>query len=479
MTITIVLFRNDFRLHDHPPLWTAAQKGKVVPVYIAPRISHEPTAENAWQHYAIIELSNSFHAKGCPFIIRQGDIIDELLTLIKETQCDAVYWHEGITQKERHEDGKIKKILLDKGIEARSFEGMLLLPPSEIVNAKGTPYQVFTSFWRRYEQERIPEPYLEPLLIDGLQGISSDSITALGLVDSNHWHENMLNDWTIGEQAAINQWLTFREQGLKDYVNGRDFPAKQGISRLSPYVTCGNISVRALWASAQSFMEQQQDIHLTQQISGFLRQLVWRDFAHYQLYHFPDITTKPLRKEFGAFPWQENEDDFNAWKHGKTGYPLVDAGMRELWATGFMHNRIRMVTASFLVKHLLIPWAKGYSWFRDTLIDFNPANNAMGWQWVAGTGVDAAPYFRVFNPILQSKKFDPTGDYIRQWVPELRALPDAYIHEPWKASAEVLTKANITLGDTYPVPIIDHTFARNRALAAYETIKQGGNRLTH
>lgn len=207
------------------------------------------------------------------------------------------------------------------------------------------------------------------------------------------------------------------------------------------------------------------------EIESFLRQLVWREFSYYQLYHNPTIATLPLRKEFLAFPWENNEQDFIAWKKGQTGYPLVDAGMRELWATGFMHNRVRMVTASFLIKHLLTHWMEGYEWFKETLVDFNMANNAMGWQWVAGTGVDASPYFRVFNPVLQSEKFDEYGDYIRKWVPELQLLPNDYIHEPWKAPNSILSKANIELGQTYPFPIIDHSFARKRALAAYETVK--------
>lgn len=469
--LTIVLFRDDLRLHDHPALWHAAQNGQVLAAYIAPTITHQPTAENAWHHYALADLAASLKNKNCQLVIRQGHVIEETLKLVEESGCDAVYWHNRYSQEQQQEDEELKQALTAKGVQSQSFEGTLLLPPNQVLNGKQTLYQVFTPFWKRYQGETIPAPYPAPEQIEGYNELPSDNIYDLGLLDTINWHGPMLSHWHIGEQAAIKQWLEFREELIYHYSVDRDFPSKMNISMLSPHLACGSISARALWASGQSMIQTQTDSAKRAEIESFLRQLVWREFSYYQLYHNPTVASTPLRKEFLAFPWENNEVVFNDWKKGQTGYPLVDAGMRELWATGFMHNRVRMVTASFLIKHLLTDWTKGYEWFKETLVDFNMANNAMGWQWVAGTGVDAAPYFRVFNPILQSEKFDELGDYIRKWVPELRLLPNDYIHEPWKAPSYILSQANIELGQTYPFPIIDHQFARKRALAAYDKVK--------
>lgn len=471
MLTTIVLFHDDLRLHDHPALWSAAQKGRVIPVYIAPRLEQKQTAVHAWRHYALHALAESLAEKGCRLIIRQGQVKEELLKLVEETKCHGVYWHERYDPVSRNQDEELKNSLLNRGIDVQIFEGTLLLPPNQILNNKQSTFKVFTPFWRRYQGEAISSPYLAPKELLSVDNIPSNSIDSLGYLHPNPWHQHMLKSWKIGEQAAINQWLSFRKQAIYYYSENRDFPSKENISMLSPHLACGSISVRALWASSQNMLYTAQNEQTKKEIESFLRQLIWREFAYYQLYHHTNIESEPLRKEFLTFPWLNNETDFTAWKQGQTGYPLVDAGMRELWSTGFMHNRVRMVTASFLVKHLLISWTRGYEWFKETLVDFNIANNAMGWQWVAGTGIDAAPYFRVFNPLLQSEKFDKNGDYIRKWVPELRDLPAAYIHEPWNAPTHVLTKANIELGKTYPLPIVDHHFARTRALAAYENIK--------
>lgn len=469
--LTIVLFRDDLRLHDHPALWHAAQNGHVLAAYIAPAIGQKPSAENAWRHYALADLQASLQNKNCQLIIRQGNVIEETLRLVEESGCDAVYWHNRYNTEQQQEDTELKIALTAKGIQTQSFEGTLLLPPQQVLNGKKTIYKVFTPFWKRYKEETIPAPYPEPETIESCGELRSDNLHDLRLLDSIDWHGPMLKHWQVGEQAAIGQWQAFREELIYDYSVNRDFPAKANISMLSPHLACGSISARALWASGQYMIHTQTDAKKIAEIESFLRQLVWREFSYYQLYHNPNIATEPLRKEFLAFPWENNEQDFTAWKLGQTGYPLVDAGMRELWTTGFMHNRVRMVTASFLVKHLLTHWTKGYEWFKKTLVDFNMANNAMGWQWVAGSGVDAAPYFRVFNPTLQSEKFDELGEYIRKWVPELQYLPNNYIHEPWKAPSSILSKANIELGQTYPLPIIDHQFARQRALASYDTVK--------
>lgn len=317
-------------------------------------------------------------------------------------------------------------------------------------------------------QETIPRPLQIPSVLNGIeQNIDSLSIDELNLTSKNNWHQKLHAYWNPGERYAIEIWKDFTANGIHDYKEGRDFPSRHAISKLSAYIAHGNISVRAIWHSAKRQFET------SSQADAFLRQLIWREFAYHQLIHFPTIISQPLREQFQDFPWQKDDEQFAQWKKGMTGYPLVDAGMRELWETGVIHNRVRMVVASFLVKHLLLPWTDGADWFKETLVDFDLANNSLGWQWVTGCGIDSAPYFRIFNPILQSEKFDHDADYILMWIPELSQLPIKYIHKPWEAPADVLEKAQIELGITYPYPIVDHKTARNRALEAFEKTKKG------
>ncbi len=278
------------------------------------------------------------------------------------------------------------------------------------------------------------------------------------------WHQKFSPYWTPGESGAMEQFHKFIEDRINQYKTNRDYPSKRNTSLLSPYLAWGEISPKIIW---HTLLNLEPD----EQIEAFLRQLVWREFSYDQLLQAPNSVERPIHSEFNAFPWQEDEQLFNAWKKGMTGYPLIDAGMRQLWETGWMHNRVRMITASFLVKHLLIPWTKGADWFTQTLVDYDIANNTMGWQWVAGCGVDAAPYFRIFNPILQGEKFDIDGEYIRKWVPELAKLPTNYLFAPWKTPKDILRECEIELGITYPFPLIDHQFARERALRAYHSIK--------
>jgi deoxyribodipyrimidine photo-lyase len=278
-----------------------------------------------------------------------------------------------------------------------------------------------------------------------------------------NWAAGFDEDWRPGEAGAQRQLKTFIEDALRRYPTTRNLPGIEGVSRLSPYLHWGEISVRQVWHAI--------DLHAGGDRS-YLRELAWRDFAYQLLWQFPDLPEKPFHEEFQAFPWREDAGALKAWQTGKTGYPFVDAGMRQLWATGWMHNRVRMVVASFLVKHLLLPWQAGEDWFWDCLVDADLANNAMNWQWVAGSGADAAPYFRIFNPVLQGEKFDRAGAYVRRWVPEIAKLPDTWIHKPWMAPADMMTKADILLGTTYPRPIVDHDTARRRALDALENIRR-------
>jgi deoxyribodipyrimidine photo-lyase len=280
--------------------------------------------------------------------------------------------------------------------------------------------------------------------------------------------------WTPGEAGAKRELRRFLDTAISGYAEGRDQPDKTHTSRLSPYLHTGEISPRQVWRAvrrrANKYPAKQEGTE------AYLRQLGWREFAHHLLFHFPQTTEQPLRAKFADFPWRDSPTDMRAWQRGQTGYPLVDAGMRALWTTGWMHNRVRMITASFLVKHLLLPWQAGDRWFWDTLVDADLANNTLGWQWVAGCGADAAPYFRIFNPVAQGEKFDPDGDYVRRWVPELSRLPAAWIHKPWQAPTRVLTEAGVKLGTTYPEPMVDHHSARVRALAALAKWKKGNSR---
>ena len=465
MKKTIVLFRNDLRLHDQPALWAAANEGIVIPVFIK---SKEETGEatNWWLHQSLIELQKKLQSKGLTLILKSGNVLDELTILIDETKADAVFFNERYESTMRLTDRKIRNRLTKQGIDVQTFHGTLLLNPNILLNKKNEPYKIFTSYWKRFIQELIPRPLPIPTKFHACKSdIKTLTVDELNLTSENEWHEKLHTHWQPGENHAIEQWQNFAEHGIDNYKIGRDFPSKDAVSKLSASIATGDISVRAIWHATKRDFDESGDAE------AFLRQLVWREFAYHQLIHFPDIVHTPLREQFNNFPWQKSDEQFSQWKKGLTGYPLVDAGMRELWATGTIHNRVRMVVASFLVKHLLIPWTDGAEWFKETLVDYDVANNALGWQWIAGCGIDAAPYFRIFNPILQSEKFDKDGEYIRKWVPELAKLTNKQIHKPWEASDEVLANAHIELDHTYPRPIVDHTTARKRALVAFQTIK--------
>ncbi|WP_456277256.1 cryptochrome/photolyase family protein [Bacillus sp. AK128] len=470
----IVWFRKDLRLHDHPALWEAAQQGMVIPVFIWSKeeeidLHASPTAK-WWLHHSLVEIIKAFYSLNIPFIIRAGNYLDELQEVIKETGAEVVYYNERYEPSAIHNDEKTLNGLKALGIQTKTFRSHLLYHPSYILTQSGEPYKMFTPFFSSLMKESIPRPYPIPKEISGYKTpIKSLYVEQLDLLPLVRWDEKLHRYWIPGEDFAIKQWTRFLKQGVHRYPDERDVPAAQATSGLSPYLSSGNISVRAIWYAAKRHVDENKDVH--GQVDAFLRQLAWREFSYYQLWHHPSITNTPLRHQFESFPWMNQSEHLDCWKRGITGYPLVDAGMRELWETGAMHNRVRMVAASFLVKHLLVNWTEGLSWFRHTLVDFDPANNSMGWQWIAGTGFDSAPYFRIFNPILQSEKFDKDGEYIRTWLPELSKLPAPYIHRPWDAPADILEEANIVLGETYPFPIVDHTSARERALRAYEEIK--------
>ncbi|MFE8700648.1 cryptochrome/photolyase family protein [Cytobacillus sp. FJAT-54145] len=473
MQKTIVWFRKDLRLHDHQALWEASQNGSVIPIFIWPHEEHHLLSGEAslwWLHHSLLALQEEFKEHyGVDLIIRKGNSLDILIEVMEDTGANALYFNERYEPFAIKRDHYVIESLNKIGVDIRTFHSNLLYNPFTIANLSGDPYKVFTPFWKRCLNESISRPLPRPSLLNGIDKVvSTIEVAELGLLPTIRWDEKLHCYWQPGEKGAISVWELFIQKDLHSYKTGRDYPSLQAGSRLSPHLAWGEISPRAMWYSLEM---EQSHIPMNEQIEAYKRQLIWREFGYYQLVHFPTISKAPLRPAFEHFPWDENQDNLLKWQKGETGYPLVDAGMRELWETGTMHNRVRMVVASFLVKHLLIPWTYGAKWFQHTLVDFDLANNSMGWQWVTGSGLDSAPYFRIFNPITQGEKFDRDGEYIRKWVPELTKLPNPYIHRPWTAPSELLKSVGIKLNETYPLPIIDHDFARKRALAAYDKIK--------
>lgn len=390
-----------------------------------------------------------------------------LARMAAKVHAKSVFWNRRYEPAVMARDKKIKQSLRDSGVDAQSFSGNLLHEPWTIQNASGQPFRVFTPFWKASRVEKSPhEPLPAPTRVAASpQWPSSVHINELALEPRIDWAEGLRESWMPGETGANHLLKNFLRNGLGSYEAHRDCPGEPGTSRLSPHLRFGELSPRQVWHAALRLDSERA-------AEAYLRQIAWREFSHHLLFHFPKTPREPLHPEFAQFPWQFDRRAFQSWTKGLTGYPLVDAGMRQLWRTGWMHNRVRMIVASFLVKHLLISWQHGTKWFWDTLVDADLANNTFGWQWSAGCGADAAPYFRIFNPVLQGEKFDPEGQYVRRWVPEIGRLPDRWIHKPWMAPPHAQRDAGIELNRTYPLPIIDHTIARQRALDAFAAIKQ-------
>lgn len=468
----ILWFRRDLRLADNPALAHAVKTGRpILPVYILDQAFEIGAASLWWLDKSLRALDASLQAIGSRLILRRGDGEAELRRLIDESGAGAVFMNRRFEPEAFTRDADIAQALEAEGVSCKGWNGTLLARPGSVLNGSGLPYKVFTPFHRALLATAVaPPPGAGPDRLTTPSGPVSDDIDSWGL----HPHRpdwSVGFDWTPGEAGAEAALATFLARGLKSYSVSRDIPAEPATSRLSAHLHFGEVSPwRAVAASRDAVAAGRIP---AAEAEKFVAEIGWREFSAHLLHAFPQITDTAFRPEYDAMPWRDDPAGLEAWKRGKTGYPVVDAGMRELWTTGFMHNRVRMIVASFLVKHLLIDWREGERWFRDTLVDADLASNVQNWQWVAGSGADAAPYFRIFNPVTQGQKFDADGRYVRRWVPELRGVPDRWLHAPWTAPAEVLRDARVRLGGEYPRPIVEHDVARKRALDALATIVAG------
>lgn len=462
-------FREDLRLLDNLALDYAAGVGRVVCVFIYPE--GLGGASYWWLHHSLDKLSERLKEQGVELVLRTGDPVELLPALARKAGAKMLTWNRVYSPRGVNQGRALKQALDDANIKHLSFNSQLLIEPSKVLNKQGTPFKVFTPFWRHCSSLLAPSAVLpEPRLTGFEHNLSGDDLSDWGLLPSApNWAEGFEPQWQPGEAGAQQRWRNFLEGTIEHYADGRDIPSEVNTSYLSPHLAFGEISPRQLWHDVHEAMASRRvDAHNGRK---FLSEIGWREFSRYLLMHFPNLEREPFNKRFEHFPWGEDPGLIKAWKLGKTGYPIVDAGMRELWRTGYMHNRVRMIVASFLTKHCLSHWHHGMDWFWDTLLDADIGNNTASWQWAAGCGADAAPYFRIFNPILQGERFDPNGVYIKKWLPELAKLPKKYINKPWEADIETLDMAEIVLGDTYPQPVVDHREARARALDAYQVLK--------
>ncbi|MFL2813241.1 MAG: cryptochrome/photolyase family protein [Candidatus Puniceispirillales bacterium] len=468
---SILWFRVDLRLSDNPAFQKAIELGKpIIPIYIL----DDDDANNRklgdaskwWLHNSLKSIYSELEKVGSKILFFKGNAEDVIKKIIEETNADTVLWNRRYEPWAVKRDKSIKENLILKSKNVFSFNGSLLYEPWEIKSKIGNPLKVFTPFKRAllnkgviFNVSKSPNTILSPSLWP-----SSLDIDDLDLVKNKLWTDKFANSWVPGSKTAKAKLISFKENNIHDYNKDRDIPSVLGTSKLSPHLRFGEISPKEIFIAMN-------DLEENDGVLTYKSEIIWREFAHNLLWYFPDIHEKPIKNEFSKFMWDNSQSNFDLWTKGMTGYPIVDAGMRELWSTGWMHNRIRMVTASFLTKHLLLPWQMGEKWFWNTLLDADPASNTSGWQWVSGSGADAAPYFRIFNPIIQGQKFDPEGEYVKKFIPELKDLPSKFIHEPWKADSALLKKSDIKLGETYPLPIVDHKFARERALNKYAEIR--------
>ncbi len=471
----IYWFRADLRLSDLPGLVAASNAGPVIPVYILDDQLGDDWklggATRWWLHHSLDRLNKDLMARDGKLILRRGETTAILATLMQETGATQIYASRQYQPWAQQSEHELKDLAQGRGGDFKRYPGTLIFEPEEIKTGGGTPFKVFTPFWRACLKGRDPsQPLPIPTLSFSESMPKSLELEELGLLPTRpNWAEGWETLWCPGEAGAEDALQAFLASHVSDYGEGRDFPAQPNTSRLSPHLKFGEISPRQIWAAAQHLKHAEPAT--APSVDKFLAEIGWREFCNHLVAQFPAMPDRAFNSKFDHFPWGDNEEYLSAWQQGMTGYPIVDAGMRELWQTGFMHNRVRMVVASFLTKHLLTHWRHGEQWFWDCLLDADLASNACSWQWVGGSGADASPYFRIFNPIAQGEKFDKTGEYTRKWVPEIAELPDKYLHKPWEAPALTLEAAGVALGETYPQPIVDHKAARETALIAYANLR--------
>ncbi|MCB1687454.1 MAG: deoxyribodipyrimidine photo-lyase [Halioglobus sp.] len=473
----IYWFRQDLRLHDLRGLNKAVATGRpVLACYIlddqSPGQWQMGGASRWWLHHSLAALSADIEKAGGQLYLARGKSEVVLARLTEQSGATLVCCSRQYEPWARQLEKELHESLEERNVELKRYGGSLLWEPETVSTLAGTPFKVFTPFWNKCRDlPLLLEPDTRIRLSRWPASVDApDTLNDLSLRPTNpDWAKSWGDLWQPGERHASAKLSAFLRGPVSDYDAGRNYPARGATSRLSAHLHFGEIAPARVFHTARE--AALGDPELQAETDKFLSELGWREFSHHLLFHFPQMPEEPFKADFAAFPWLGGARELRAWQKGLTGYPIVDAGMRELWQTGYMHNRVRMVVASFLCKHLLVNWRAGQRWFWDTLVDADLANNACGWQWVAGSGADASPYFRIFNPTAQGEKFDKGGDYVRRWVPELAALPDRYLHQPWAAPEKVLQEAGMELPADYPLPIVDHREARESALAAYADIR--------
>ncbi|MGA3157237.1 MAG: deoxyribodipyrimidine photo-lyase [Steroidobacteraceae bacterium] len=475
MYTSIVWFRQDLRLADHPALQAAlARGGAVLPLYIDAAEEEGAWATGGagrwWLRESLRALAAELTKRGSRLLVRRGPALSVLQDLVRESSADAIFWTRRYEPALAARDRVVQQELRAAGLLAESRGGRLLAEPEQLRNQSGAPFQVFTPYWRAFLREiEPPLPLPAPATLPApRQWPRSEPSTVEELIPQAPWMASLSAHWQAGERPAHEQLQTFIDTALERYPDARDRPALAGTSRLSPRLQWGELTPRQIWHAVGTAAAARGHSSAEWRSGKYLAELIWREFSYQLLHHWPSLPEAPMRAAYESFPWREDAVQLQAWQRGRTGIPLIDAGMRELWASGWMHNRVRMVVASFLVKNLRIHWRHGARWFLDTLVDADLANNTQGWQWSAGCGADAAPYFRIFNPVSQGQKFDPEGHYVRRWLPELAALPVAYLHAPWLAPPLLLAASGVTLGVQYPRPIVDLALSRRNALGALQ-----------
>lgn len=467
--VSIVWFRRDLRISDNPAFSSGVKLGKILPIYIFddcfPENFKIGAVSKLWLHHSLGKLNLSLNGNLNFYIGNAKDVIN---SLIQNYNVSNIFWNECYEKWNLNQSSDVISLCKNTNTEFEVFNSNYLWGPSDILKDDGSYYKVFTAYKKKSYLLTPRRPVQAPKNFDSIKdNLYSVSIDDFKLIPEKKWHHSIEKFWNVGEGEAQKKLNIFIRDKLNGYKEGRNYPSQDQVSLLSPHLHFGEISPAQIWHKINNFASSHA---LYSDIEHFLSEVIWREFSYYLMFHFKSLHEDNFNNKFDKFPWKDDDSLLRSWQKGQTGYPIVDAGMRQLWQTGYMHNRVRMIVASFLVKNLNIHWHKGRDWFWGCLIDADLANNSASWQWVAGCGADAAPYFRIFNPVTQGEKFDKSGDYTRKYVPELQNLPDKYLFKPWEAPEYVLKSAGVELGFNYPKPIIDLQSSRNRALENYKNL---------